>query len=49
MYASSTDYYIQVKYDNKTYEVEVSSKQYANTKINDKIQLKYFNDELYEK
>ena len=49
MYLDSTDYYIQVKYDNKTYEVKVSSKQYKNTKINDKIQLKYFNDELYEK
>lgn len=49
MYVDSTDYYIQVKYGNKTYEVKVSSKQYANTKINDKIQLKYFNDELYEK
>lgn len=47
MYVDSTNYYVQVKYNDKTYEVEISSKQYENTKISDKMQLKYFEDKMY--
>ena len=47
VYQTITNYYIIAKYNNKEYKVEVTSSYFNKVSLNDKIQLKYFEDKMY--
>ena len=47
VYQTITNYYIIAKYNNKEYKVKVTSSYFNKVSLNDKIQLKYFEDKMY--
>ena len=47
VYATRTNYYVTVKYNDKKYTVEVTYSYFNKVKLNDNIQLKYFEDKMH--